>query len=933
MSPINAGLERRQTRVNHLFTRQMTPTGLPQTRSQNYLTFTNTSANGPPQSILKKTQYMTIWQRILTHLPRLSRRPIIVVVLLCITFSVGITYSLITGNRLSLRYVPLVDAAMGIKLEATLGHLWFEEAISGDSTEDIATVREHFNRARWYADAMLEGGEGKESVIIPLSDPLLQRAIVEVLAKLGEFAAVADERWAKAEQSGVGSAMDQRFDAIFLDFLAQADYVETALQEAIMQDLRRFQIVQGMLLVLCLAMTILATMVLKFYVQEQRRHLSELEKNTERLQVYARDLEQEIVHRHQAELLLLTQAEVITNMTEGIYLRRLSDSAIVFTNPAFDQMFGYAPDELIGKHVSIVNVSEENDWEETTAKVMGEISRTGRWQGEVRNKRKDDTKFWSYASIAQFKHPEFGAVLVSTHTDITEQKQTQDELQESNRRFRRVIIDAPAPIMIHADDGEVQLISKTWTDITGYTLTDIPTVKAWAGMAYDTEEEPGQQIFASNETEDAKMWGDYAITTKFGHQVTWELSSATMGSLPDGRRLAMWMATDITERKRMSEEIQKIEKLESIGIFAGGIAHDLNNFLTSIVSSIGLAIMSDDLAEKNEVLATAERETLKVNGLTQQLITFSKGGSPVREVSALHGLIRDSVNFALTGSNISCDYVLPDDLDQVNVDEGQIGQVLSNIIINARQAMPKGGDLRVSATKVELGKHRSLPLKVGHYVKISIKDSGEGIPEELQSRIFDPFFTTKQTGNGLGLATTFSIIQKHDGHITVASELGVGTTFDIYLPSSQEAKPILKDKDHQPVLMTKLSENRRRILMMDDQQSILKMVGRSLNKFGYEVESAENGRQALQKYKSAMDAGRSFHLVILDLTIPGGMGGAETMSRLLEVDPSVLAIVASGYSNDPVMMNHKDYGFAAVLTKPYMPRDLKRLLATILNRD
>ena len=315
-------------------------------------------------------------------------------------------------------------------------------------------------------------------------------------------------------------------------------------------------------------------------------------------------------------------------------------------------------------------------------------------------------------------------------------------------------------------------------------------------MAYDIGEAPGQKILASLETEDAKMWGDYAITTKFGHQVTWELSSATMGSLPDGRRLAMWMATDITERKRMSEEMQKVEKLESIGIFAGGIAHDLNNFLTSIVSSIGLAIMSDDLAEKNEVLATAERETLKVNGLTQQLITFSKGGSPVREVSALHGLIRDSVNFALTGSNISCDYAIPDDLDQVNVDEGQIGQVLSNIIINARQAMPQGGRLVVTAAKVELGQHRSLPLKVGNYVKISIEDSGEGIPEKIQSRIFDPFFTTKQTGNGLGLATTFSIIQQHDGHITVSSEVGVGTTFDIYLPASQEDLPRLKDKDH-----------------------------------------------------------------------------------------------------------------------------------------
>ncbi len=888
----------------------------------------------------KENPHMAISQRILRPLSSLSRNPIIVVALLCVTFSVGITYSLITGNRLSQRYIPLVDAAMEIKLQATLGHLWFEEAISGDSNEEIATVREHFKTAEWYAYAMLEGGENQEGVIIPLSDPLLHHAIVEVLTKLKEFAAVADERWAKAERSGVGSVMDQRFDAIFTDFLAQADYVKTTLQEAITQDLRRFQIVQVMLLVLCLGMTILAAMVLRFYVQEQARHLTVLEKSTERLQVYSRDLEQEIIHRQQAELRLRTQAEVITNMTEGIYLRRASDDSIVFTNPAFDKMFGYAPHELIGKHASIVNAFEEINPEEAARKVMEMISETGRWQGEIRNKRKNDTEFWSFTSIALFEHPEFGAVLVSTHTDITSQKQTQDELQESYRRFERVVIDAPVPIMIHADDGEVLLLSNTWTDITGYTLTDIPTVKAWASKAYGAQVETASEetaleetlledVAASHGTEDARMRGDYVLATKSGHQVTWAFSSATMGGLPDGRGLVMSMASDITERKRVADELQKIEKLESIGIFAGGIAHDLNNFLTSIVSSIELAIICDDLVEKNEVLATAEKETLKIKGLTQQLITFAKGGSPVKGVSNLRSLITDSVSFALAGSNISCDFVLADDLYSVNVDEGQIGQVISNIVINARQAMHEGGGITVSAAKVELGKQHPLPLEVGPYVKLSIEDSGEGIPKEIQTRIFDPFFSTKQAGNGLGLATTFSIIQKHDGHITVSSEVGVGTTFDIYLPASQEKLPEHEAGRTETVQL----KSESKILMMDDQQSILKMVGKSLDKIGYKVEAAEHGKQAVEKYKEAMDTGRSFHAVILDLTIPGGMGGAETMKHLLALDPSVVAIVASGYSNDPVMMNYKDYGFKAVLTKPYLPRDLHKLLLTILNEN
>ncbi|MBE9546567.1 MAG: response regulator, partial [Proteobacteria bacterium] len=381
---------------------------------------------------------------------------------------------------------------------------------------------------------------------------------------------------------------------------------------------------------------------------------------------------------------------------------------------------------------------------------------------------------------------------------------------------------------------------------------------------------------------------------------------------------------DITEKRKTEEELLKTQKLESIGLLAGGIAHDFNNVLTAIIGNISLAKMYAKPGDKIfERLEETEKASLGAKDLTQQLLTFSKGGEPIKKTVAFLELISDSAGFALRGANVRCEFSMPDDLWPVEVDEGQMGQVINNLIINASQAMPEGGIIKVRAENMIIGPINVLPLKPGRYIKISIQDRGIGIQKEHLSRIFDPYFTTKQKGTGLGLTTVYSIIDKHDGHITAESELGVGTTFHIYLPAS--GKEITKSKDMETHILT----GKGKILVMDDEEIVRDIVGEMLKHLGYEVAFAEDGAEAIEMYRNS-----PFDVVMMDLTIPGGMGGKEAIKKLLEIDPGARAIVSSGYSNDPVMANFEKYGFAGVVSKPYKIEELgKALYKVITGKD
>ena len=385
---------------------------------------------------------------------------------------------------------------------------------------------------------------------------------------------------------------------------------------------------------------------------------------------------------------------------------------------------------------------------------------------------------------------------------------------------------------------------------------------------------------------------------------------------------------DITDRKKMEQDLIRMQKIESLGILSGGIAHDFNNVMTGVLGNISLAKIWAESDEKvKEILIDAENACFRAKELTQQLITFAKGGSPIKETIPIKGLIKDLTIFTLSGSNVKAKFDIPDDIWPVEVDGGQISQVINNLVLNADQAMPEGGIIEVKCENVEINKEDILPLKTGRYIRITIKDQGCGIAREHIDKIFDPYFTTKQKGSGLGLSTVYSIIKRHDGYISVESEIGLGSTFYVYLPASEKETYEKREEEKDPIY------GKGRILLMDDEEIVRNVANKMLTTLGYEVELIEDGVKVVELYKTAKDSGRPFDIVIMDLTIPGGMGGKEVIMKLLEIDPYIKAIVSSGYSIDPVVSEYEKFGFKGFLTKPFNIVEIGKVVNKVLKEE
>ncbi len=614
------------------------------------------------------------------------------------------------------------------------------------------------------------------------------------------------------------------------------------------------------------------------------------------------------------------------NAIDAIYIQD-KNGIFLDVNNAAVKMYGYSKEELIGKDPSFVSAPGKNDMKNIGKKLKKAF------QGEPQifefwGKDKNGRIFPKIVRLAKGRYN--GQDIVFAYAlDITEIKEKEQLLKESEEKYKKLAESNPAGIAVHVK-GKIVYVNRAGLKILG---------------AKDEDEIIGKNIidFVHSDSLDlvlSRMNETYTIKdpietiherllkidgTKFdaavnGFNIDW-----------DNKKAILVTFLDITREKRLEEEKLKLERemaylkqLENLGLLAGGIAHDFNNYLMIIMGNISLAKLF--IKNNNKALSKlehAEKAVKNAQNLTQKLLTFSKGGKPIKEVFDITELIKDSVQFILSGSNIEYELITDNNLWEVKADKGQINQVIQNIIINSKEAMPSGGKINI---KLENYKNRDgdIVLKKGNYVKITIKDTGIGIPQEYIKKIFTPYFTTKKAGSGLGLSIVYSIVKNHKGFIRFNPDIRNGAECEIYLPAIKTKNGVIKKRKNH-----KTSEGKRKILVMDDEEDIRNLLYDMLEMLGYKVFLSSKGEEAIDIYNKEMKTGSKIDIVILDLTIVGGKGGKETIKDLKKRDPDVKAIVTSGYSNDPVISNYKKYGFLNYLKKPYNLEELKNVLESL----
>ncbi len=589
-------------------------------------------------------------------------------------------------------------------------------------------------------------------------------------------------------------------------------------------------------------------------------------------------------------------------------------------NKAAETATGLPPEKISGRPVLSFIVEEDRP---AVANAMREVLEKGETETEARllGARGDAVPFhWKGVLLRDERGKVLG--ITGVGRDVSERRRAEEEQQ----KLAAIIENSSDMIGIASLDGKILYINPAGQKLVG--LDGIEEVRKTTLDQYVMPQHRDLLRDLTRALVSRGSWRGEARVRNFktGKSIPIELNGFIINDPATGRPLFMGnVSRDITDRKRMEEELLKAQKLESVGILAGGIAHDFNNLLTAILGNITLAKTYAGSASRSYGrLEEAEKASLRARDLTQQLLTFSRGGMPVKRTASIENLVRESAGFALSGARSRCEFSFPGDLPPVFVDPGQIGQVVHNLVVNADQAMADGGTVRVSGETVLLAAGEVPPLKPGQYVRICVADRGVGIPGENLSKIFDPYFTTKRKGNGLGLATAYAIVRKHDGHISVESRVGAGATFHLYLPAAAGTVPEPAREPERP------PAGKGKVLVMDDEEMVRGVAADMLAALGYEAAVAEDGAAAVALYREARESGASFDAVIMDLTVPGGMGGKEAIRILREIDPDVRAVVSSGYSNDPVMSEYERYGFLSIVIKPYTAAQLGEALRKVI---
>jgi two-component system, cell cycle sensor histidine kinase and response regulator CckA len=508
---------------------------------------------------------------------------------------------------------------------------------------------------------------------------------------------------------------------------------------------------------------------------------------------------------------------------------------------------------------------------------------------------------------------------------IIERIHAENALRENTEKYHATFQEARDAIIVFTTERKIVDGNRSLSYLSGYALEEVLDFSL-ADLFPDTSPDAAKKRMVALTCGETIPIFEEKLYTKNGTIVPVEIAIATMRNCYGYDLVFQGTVRDITDRKKAEEAVRNSQRLESLGVLAGGIAHDFNNLLSGIFGNLDLAL--DSIDNKEEATGYLEKSTdaiTRAKELTQQLLTFSRGGAPRKSSISLESLINESCSFAMSGSSIGCSTCICDDLYNIDADPNQICQVLNNLLHNARQAMSGNGTIRLDANNIYLAENQVPQLAEGYYVKLSVTDEGTGIPEEIIPKVFDPFFTTKANGSGLGLSTCHSIISRHKGGISIKSVKGKGTEITIYLPASIEMENTVPPHSAAPRLF------HGRVLVMDDEELLLDVATSLFSQLGMEVTCASDGKEALNLFKTAMNDNHPFALVFLDLTVPGGMGGEQTMAEIRRLSPLTPGIVASGYADSPILSEPGKYGFAGKIEKPFRKSELQQVLESVLH--
>jgi PAS domain S-box-containing protein len=627
---------------------------------------------------------------------------------------------------------------------------------------------------------------------------------------------------------------------------------------------------------------------------------------------------------------------IIENILDGMVTMD-EHGVICSMNQAAEKMFGYRDNEMVGyKFTKLVPKSYGNEpdakavaiaWSAMAKRTGTSIMALGRTRKLV--------SFPAEISLSEMlvDGQKFYVAMVR---DVTERKRFEKEIDAEKENLAVTLRSIGDGVITTDVQGRIIMINNEAERLTGFSSQEAigKPLKSVFNIVVDLAAQARAQKSGYRNEAQSILLSLPENATLVSRDATERIIEQVASPIRDNKNEVAGVVLvfrDITERQRNEAERRKAETLEQLGLLAGGIAHDFNNLLTAIIGNISLASLllppDDEMAAR---LVDAKNASMRARDLAQQLLTFARGGAPIKKTTSIGKLIQDTVSFSLRGSHNRSDFSFGADLWPAEIDPGQISQVIANLVVNADQAMPNGGTLHANCENFRYHSTTTpvIPdLLPGDYIRISIRDEGVGIPEQYLKRIFDPYFTTKPKGNGLGLATTYSIVKNHNGLMTVESEVHVGSTFNVYLPAAlNQEMPV-----EQPSTFTQAITGSGCVLVVDDEEAIRALVDFTLTRLGYHVTQAATALDGVNIYREKLESGERFDAVILDLTLPGGMGGKDALKKLIEIDPTVNAIVSSGYATDATMSRYQDFGFRGVIAKPYEAAELGKIVHDVIS--